>query len=371
MNQGMTLLSAAVSTGLGNLGQTTALLPVGTSAVTANPCFGVPVFWAPFANVEHNDLASCMRTLADDCGLSALPKAQRTAFLFAAAKGCGTGLDQLANSNTNCNTVSPLLHEQADVAIQGLQITPSLSLVVSNACASGAIALDIASDLLKSNRCDRVIIAGYDSVSRFVATGFHSLGALSEQPARPFDRNRSGLSLGDAAGLVVLERSAQTSGQSVIIRGTGGSNDANHRTGPSRTGDGLVRAASEALTRAGLRPADIGAIKCHGTATNYNDAMEAKALFALFGNSCPPAVSIKGALGHTSGGGSLVECLIASTWFDTMNIPPTAGFSVLGVDEPVAISNSPQDFSKPFVLCLAAGFGGVNAAVVLEKAGVA
>jgi 3-oxoacyl-[acyl-carrier-protein] synthase I len=210
------------------------------------------------------------------------------------------------------------------------------------------------------------VVVGFDPLSRFVSTGFHALGALSSSVARPFDRTRDGLSLGEGAAVAVLVRRTPEKGD-ICLDGAGSSNDANHRTGPSRTGEGLLRAARMALETADLAPENVGAVKCHGTATLYNDAMEAKALQALFGNTIPPCASFKGALGHTSGGGALLEVLIASHLLRARTLAPTVGFAELGVEEPIPISATKQAFSTPSLLCLSAGFGGVNAAIALSE----
>lgn len=366
--------AAAVRTGLGSLDATAERLVSAHSAIREPRCFGVAAPWAPFADPRCSTFEHCLGELARESSLHTVITTGRVGFLYAAAKGCSNGLDQLIdNPDIPFEKLDApvLLHEQATRAAQVLGLTPSLSLVVSNACASGAIALETACDLLAGGWCDQMVVVGFDTVSRFVASGFAALGALSPEPARPFDRDRQGLSLGDGAALAIIERRGPRTCTAVSVASVQSTNDANHRTGPSRTGEGLYRAAAQALARANLCPGNVGAVKCHGTATSYNDAMEAKALFSLFGADCPPCVSLKGSLGHTSGGGSLVECLIAARWLDTLQIPPTVGFRMSGVEEPIGVRPHPQTFTRPVLLCLSAGFGGVNAAVILEKRGPA
>jgi 3-oxoacyl-(acyl-carrier-protein) synthase len=116
-----------------------------------------------------------------------------------------------------------------------------------------------------------------------------------------------------------------------------------------------------------MSPLEIGAVKCHGTATNYNDAMEAKAIVSLFAEEVPPCFSIKGALGHTSGAGSLMELCIAAECLRRRLVPPTCGYSEQGVDEPIPVSASVQPLLQQTMLCLSAGFGGINAAVVIKE----
>jgi 3-oxoacyl-[acyl-carrier-protein] synthase-1 len=353
----------AIETALGNRVKTFSALAAGTSGIVPGPGFGLPVPFAPFAEQRCRDLGWCVKHLAADAGLAGVD-ANRTLFVFSAAKGDIRALDEPENTALP----SPLLDDQAELAKATLGLDKCKSIVISNACASGAIALETAIDLMRAGYFDRSIVVAFDSLSRFVATGFASLGALSADCARPFDRSRSGLTLGDGAALAVLANRAPRAGDTVVA-GAGSTNDANHRTGPSRTGDGLKAAADAALADAALAPAAIGAVKCHGTATPYNDAMEAKALFSLFGAAIPPCVSFKGALGHTSGASSLVEVIVAASCLQAKMLPPTAGFATPGVDENIPVSNGvqPIERQKPAMLCLSAGFGGVNAAIVVTE----
>jgi 3-oxoacyl-[acyl-carrier-protein] synthase-1 len=262
----------------------------------------------------------------------------------------------------------PLLSSQADYVKAACSIPACQTIVVSNACASGAIGVEVAAELLSRSRFENAVLFGFDSVTRFVATGFSALSALSPGGARPFDARRDGLTLGEGACIAVLSSRAPFR-DDIVVAGAGSSNDANHRTGPSRTGDGLHRAAQAALRDAGMRASSVGAVKCHGTATNYNDAMEAKAIFSLFGEEIPPCFSIKGAIGHTSGAGSLLELCVAAECLRRRRVPPTCGYAEHGVDEPIPVSASAQQLFQQSILCLSAGFGGINAAVVLSAGG--
>ena len=324
---------------------------------------GVPAAWCGFPEEWMRDLRLAIPALARQSAAK-LPDESSTLFIYCAAKGDIRILDCPGD-----NLPPPVLSSQADIAAESLGLAKATRIAVSNACASGSIALETAWDLLEHGPFTEAIIVGYDSLSRFVATGFHSLGALSPDGARPFDKNRNGLTLGEGAALAVVSRREALPGE-IVIAGCGSTNDANHRTGPSRTGDGLLAAASRAMRQAGIGSADLGAVKCHGTATPYNDAMEAKAIAGLFGaGTIAPCVSLKGALGHTSGASSLLEVLVMSECLKRREIPGTAGFTDLGVDEPIPVSSSSQAFvsGARSALCLSAGFGGVNAAVVLRE----
>lgn len=357
---------AAVLSALGSLPQTVEALVGGESGVRPGPCFGIPASFASFTDLSLRAPRVCVRELINAVDLSQLPSS-RTTFVYCVAKGDLQALEEIAEGKEVPSLPAPFPAGQARALREAFGLGNGPVMAVSNACASGTIGVEIASELLATERADHVVLFGFESLCRFVATGFHSLGAVSPTRARPFDRDRDGLTLGEGAAVAVIGRRETRNGDT-FVAGAGSSNDANHRTGPSRTGEGLHNAASAALRDAGLKPKQIGAVKCHGTATAYNDAMEAKALIRLFDDAVPPCASIKGALGHTSGGGSLLEILVAAECLRNAVLPPTTGYSNHGVDEPVPISSSLQPIRQPAILCLSAGFGGVNAAAVVGVA---
>ena len=352
--------------GLGTLEETVTDLFEGISAIVPGPCFGVPVAYAPFKDIAWRSLDTSAKALAASIDPSSFDQ-EKTVFIFCAAKGDLAPLEEYCTAKKPPGAFLPLLSSQAEYAKKILGFSAARTIVISDACASGATGVEVGRELLLAGCAGAVVVFGYDGISRFVATGFHSLAALSPSGARPFDASRDGLTIGDGAAVALLTY-REPYREDIIVAGAGSSNDANHRTGPSRTGEGLFRAARAALADAAMRPEDIGGVKCHGTATNYNDAMEAKAIFSLFGAEIPPCFSIKGAIGHTSGAGSLVEVLIAAECLRRRLAPPTAGFSELGVDEKIPVSASSQHLRNKSLLCLSAGFGGINAAVVLAEA---
>jgi 3-oxoacyl-[acyl-carrier-protein] synthase-1 len=351
------ILSAA-----GNLEQTCDSLYKGITAIKPGPCFGVNVPQASFNDITLRKLENAIHALAFSPALHG----NRLLFIFAAAKGELTSLEQHYKGDTSKDICESLLDMQCIRAAKALALTPAHTVIMSSACASGAAAIDFAKEQLTLGRYTDAIIFGFDTLSEFVVKGFNALNALSSEPARPFDKTRNGLTLGDGAALVHLTYENVSPGD-IVICGSGTSNDANHRTGPSRTGDGLHRAITFALDDAHITPNRIAAVKCHGTATNYNDAMEAKALYSTFGESIPPTLSLKGALGHTSGAGSLLEICLSAEFVKCRKIPPTIGFSEHGVDEPVKISASCQHIDNTHIICLSAGFGGLNCAVILKE----
>jgi 3-oxoacyl-[acyl-carrier-protein] synthase-1 len=364
MSEPVVLQQYQALTALGRLETTVEGLLAGRSGIREGPCYGVPVKWAPFPDKSRRTLDTCAEHLLAAVDTSVL-EPRKTLFIFCAAKGDLRGLDS-PEALQSGEAPPALLATQATKVRGMLGLDFGRSLVVSNACASGTIALEVASELLCERTFDHAVLFGCDPVSRFVATGFMALGALSAGVAKPFDKARDGLTLGDGAVVAIVSRRDPQPGD-IVVAGLGSSNDANHRTGPSRTGEGLHRAAAAAVADAGMDPAELGAVKCHGTATVYNDAMEAKAIHRLFGGNMPPCASLKGALGHSSGAGSLVEVLIAAECLKRRVLPPTAGYADHGVDEPVPIAGTTQTIERPAVLCLSAGFGGVNAAAVVKE----
>jgi 3-oxoacyl-[acyl-carrier-protein] synthase II len=244
--------------------------------------------------------------------------------------------------------------------------------VISAACASGSTAAAIAAQRIRSGLTQSAIIIACDAVSEFVLAGFNSLMALDKQGARPFDRSRQGLSLGDGAALMVLMDADYAKENNIPIlaevSGWGMSDDANHITGPSRDGSGLALAIDSALTTAGISSGDIGFISAHGTGTLYNDAMEMQSFKRIF-KTPVPVYGIKGAIGHTLGAAGLIEIGVAVRALNQSTIPATIGLNEPDPDAVGWVSSRTRSFEKDFALCVNAGFGGINAAVCLRKRG--
>jgi len=238
-------------------------------------------------------------------------------------------------------------------------------IVVSNACISGLLALITGMRLIRSGRYDNAVVAGADVISRFVLSGFSSFQAISSGVCRPFDRSRDGINLGEGAGTVILSAQPKYRGR---IRLGGGSvgNDANHISGPSRTGQELAQVIGKSLKDAGCDRNAIGLISAHGTATVYNDEMEAKAI-TLAGLQSVPVNSLKGYYGHTLGAAGLIESIVTLQSMRENLVLPSLGFEEDGVTAPLNICTSL--LHTPLTSCLktASGFGGCNAAVVMSK----
>jgi 3-oxoacyl-[acyl-carrier-protein] synthase-1 len=238
-------------------------------------------------------------------------------------------------------------------------------LVVSNACISGLLGIITAMRLIKSNQYENIIIAGADVITKFVFSGFQSFQALSNNICKPFDKNRDGINLGEGATTVILTCNKKTDADIKIVSGSV-SNDANHISGPSRTGDELFQCIDRTMKDAKLNTSDIDFISAHGTATLYNDEMEAKAIASAKLESSP-VNSLKGYYGHTLGAAGLIESIISIQSLKQGIVIPTKGFEEPGVSKAINICS--EIIQAPLRHCLktASGFGGCNAAVIFSK----
>jgi 3-oxoacyl-[acyl-carrier-protein] synthase II len=243
------------------------------------------------------------------------------------------------------------------------------ALALSAACTSSSAAVARAGAMIRTGSADCVLVVACDAVTEFIYSGFSSLMALDKNPARPFDKTRIGLSVGEAAGytLIMAEGRAQREGRTVLaeLAGWGLSDDANHMTGPSRESEGMVSAITKALQSAGISGKQIGCISAHGTGTPYNDAMEMRAFRNVFPGPLP-VYSIKGAIGHTMGAAGLVELAMACRALRERMIPPTVNLDEADDDARGWVSNRSQSIAaKGFALVTNAGFSGVNTALAL------
>jgi 3-oxoacyl-[acyl-carrier-protein] synthase II len=244
--------------------------------------------------------------------------------------------------------------------------------VFSAACASSTIAVAQAAALISSGVEDSVLVIACDAVSEFVNAGFATMNALDPAGAHPFDRDRQGLNLGEAAAIALLMSGVRAAREQRPVFGTitgwASSNDATHVTRPERTGVQLARAIRQAMKRAGVEPDQIDFISAHGTGTGYNDAMEMAALRSLF--SPRPVFSVKGAWGHTLGAAGLLEILISLRALSEGIVPPTIGMRHPDDCASGWVTECPTFLTHGTVrtaLTINSGFGGINAALVLTN----
>ena len=245
---------------------------------------------------------------------------------------------------------------------------PNTPIVVSNACISGVCAQIQAIRELESGRFDYVVVVGCDVQSAFIVSGFQSFKALSVDPCKPFDANRTGLNLGDAAATIIYTRKDEVNENDWVACRGAIRNDANHISGPSRTGEGSYRALKVAL--GDTNPDKIAFINAHGTATLYNDEMESFAIERA-GLSNVPVNGLKGYYGHTMGAAGILETILSMQAINDHNILATKGYETMGVTHPLVLSNQNQPTEKQAFIKLLSGFGGCNAALLFAKGGEA
>ena len=243
-------------------------------------------------------------------------------------------------------------------------------MTVGAACAAGATALGTGADLLRADVVDVVIAGGYDALCRFVMRGFDALRSLTRERVRPFDRRRSGLLLGEAAALVLMTREGAVPGPRLgRLLGHASASDGSHIAAPDANGRGLELAARTALDEAGLTAADVDFVSAHGTGTLVNDRIEADVLRRVLGRRASeiPVNSIKGSLGHTMGAAAALEAVMCLMAGRDGIVPKT-----LGLEEPDPVCEldhvigAPRAARPRISLSTSLGFGGCNAALVLE-----
>ena len=239
--------------------------------------------------------------------------------------------------------------------------------IVSAACASTNAAIDRACRMIHAGLCEKIIIAACDLVSEFAFSGFASIGAMTATEARPYDRNRSGLILGEAAGVLVLSSEKASHGPEVRawITGTGMSGDALHITAPETDGKELGNAILRAL--GGSDPSEISCILGHGTGTVYNDIMELNAIRNIFGNEIPLA-SAKGGCGHTLGACGMIQTILAAEVLNRRELFPQIGLLEPETNAGKMVSSRKRTLEKGNLLSLNSGFGGINAVIRMEAA---
>ena len=243
------------------------------------------------------------------------------------------------------------------------------AVVVSSACSSSAKVFSVARRMIEAGLIDAAVVGGVDTLCLTTLYGFNSLGLLSTEACRPYDTERDGISIGEAAAFALLERpSSNLSPQSVLLLGIGESSDAYHMSSPHPEGLGARMAMQQALQSAGLNSTDIDYINLHGTATPSNDAAEAKAVSAVFGNDTP-CNSSKGATGHTLGAAGAVEAVICALALQNGFIP--GGLNTQVVDPLLNLNYQLENLNQPLkrVMSNSFGFGGTNCSLIFGLAG--
>jgi 3-oxoacyl-[acyl-carrier-protein] synthase-1 len=242
------------------------------------------------------------------------------------------------------------------------------AVVVSSACSSSAKVFGSARRMMAAGLIDAAVVGGVDSLCLTTLYGFNSLGLISDQACCPFDARRNGISIGEAAAFALLERTPEhLDADAVLLLGIGESSDAYHMSSPHPDGLGARMAMQDALKMAGLASSEIDYINLHGTATQNNDAAEAKAIQHVFGSGTPCS-STKGATGHTLGAAGGVEAVICALGLQHGLLP--AGLNTRQLDPALGLDYLLDNREQPVarVLSNSFGFGGTNCSVVLARA---
>lgn len=288
----------------------------------------------------------------------------RSVFILSSTKGVIEGLGKDADENL-------YLGETAQRIATRLGFT-TRPVVVCNACISGSAAMILASRLLQLGTYDHVVVCGADCPQRFIISGFQSLNAMSAESCRPFDIERQGLNLGEAAATVVLssrlpagEQATNKSDKRFWTIGHGRiKNDAFHISAPSKTADGLLEALQQTMESVGKD--DLAFINAHGTATLFNDQMESIAIqrAAL---SDVPVNALKGYIGHSLGAAGVFETILCMKSVDDHTVLGTRGYEEMGVSGKVMLSAEHSSTHKTGFIKMLSGFGGCNATLYAKS----
>lgn len=368
------------------IAQTAAVTPLGESVETLFD--GLMAGRMGIGKVKHFDTTglagSCAGIIRDLDGLKEKPRvlhladmlldrlgpmAADTRLIVASTKA---GIEEIENDSAEPGRVNekPLLSDLTGYISRKLNLKGA-GININAACASSTIAIAKGAALIRSGAADAVLICCMDVVSRFVFTGFSALGAMSDKPARPFDVRRNGLNLGEGAAAVLLtsENKAAELGKkpAAQLSGWGIAADADHLTAPAKDGSGLKKAVLAACRMANTEPMDVHAVNTHGTGTVYNDAMELVVLNSLFDPGKLVANSIKGAIGHTLGAAGGIETALCVYMLEKGTMVPTKGLESPEKKGAGIILKKPGELTGDKILTMNSGFGGINAALLVER----
>jgi 3-oxoacyl-[acyl-carrier-protein] synthase-1 len=288
------------------------------------------------------------------------PKDNRTLLIYSTTKG---NIDILENTYKNIDSKRAYLSAFAKHLQSYFQLVHT-PVVLSNACISGILAIIIAKRFIEQGAYDNVLVCGGDILSEFTISGFKSFNALSNEPSKPFDANRVGINLGEAVSTILMTNKKELAAlyNTQIVSGAS-ANDANHISGPSRTGDGLLQCLTQITDK---NTNDIGFISAHGTATPFNDEMESIA-FDRAGLNTIPVNSLKGYYGHTLGAAGVLETVLSLESMKHQRLIKSEGYETKGVTGNITMIESHQDKNFSSFIKTASGFGGCNAAALFRK----
>lgn len=308
----------------------------------------------------------------------ALPARERIG-LVVASTGFGDRTLELALADKNPNQswwLECIKGTLTDELARILRLGPSRQ-TINTACSSGAIAIALACDGLRAGDFDMALAIGCDELAAVTYSGFHSLRALDPEPCRPFDARRRGMSIGEGAGCLVLERAndARREGKRIraLIAGAGLACDAHHLTAPDPEGKGACLSMQNALDQAGISADAVAFVNAHGTGTPLNDAAEIAGIERAFGARAPICLvhSVKASTGHCMGAAGVIEAIVTVLALENQVVPATAGLRDCEFDGRVdCVKSHPRAIAATYGISNSFGFGGNNASLVVARAEV-
>ncbi len=300
----------------------------------------------PFEALATSSVRRALKDAAVD------PARKGVVLIISTTKG---NVDQLTQETTD--DLSPGASARKMARVLGFTTEP---IVVCNACISGVSALLLAARLLEAGTYDVAVVCGADVQSRFVVSGFQSFHVVSSEACRPFDMERTGLSLGEAAATMILSRQPQPQACGIVTGAV--RNDAFHISSPAKDGEGACQALRQVMQ--GVSPSQLAFINAHGTATMFNDQMESVAIERA-GLSSVPVNGYKGYYGHTMGAAGVLETILSMAALDDHTILGTKGFEEAGVSGKIRLVASSEATDKQAFVKVISGFGGCNAALLV------
>ena len=302
----------------------------------------------PFEALATSSVRRALKDAAVD------PARKGVVLIISTTKG---NVDQLTQETTD--DLSPGASARKMARVLGFTTEP---IVVCNACISGVSALLLAARLLEAGTYDVAVVCGADVQSRFVVSGFQSFHVVSSEACRPFDMERTGLSLGEAAATMILSRQPQPQAWGIVTGAV--RNDAFHISSPAKDGEGACQALRQVMQ--GVSPSQLAFINAHGTATMFNDQMESVAIERA-GLSAVPVNGYKGYYGHTMGAAGVLETILSMAALDDHTILGTKGFEEAGVSGKIRLVASSEATDKQSFVKIISGFGGCNAALLISR----
>lgn len=288
------------------------------------------------------------------------PDEYNVVFVISTTKGNVDGLEK-SLENPSCHIASSA--KKIAVFFRN-QNTP---IIASNACLSGVCAQIAAVRSLLAGKYKYAVVIGCDVLSRFIVSGFQSFKALSPEQCKPYDKERIGLNLGEAAGCIILKSGGDHVSEAWHYVGSSIHNDANHISGPSRTGEGLFRVLKDLLQSISVE--ELAFVNAHGTATVYNDEMESIAIHRAELDETP-VNGLKGYYGHTLGAAGVIETILSMKAIDNRVVLATRGFKETGTSYRLNLSNEVRKTDKFAFFKILSGFGGSNAGIAYQKGGI-